>query len=454
MNVLIVSANQFPFSPCGPAYVAGAAREAGHAVEVFDRLFSIDPVRELKEILERFKPDVVGISIRTVAGKIRERKPPYSTIPFDSRILVKELTDCVKQTSGAAMVVGGPGFNYYGEAWLHDLDLDYGLRGECEFSFPLYLSLMDQGKDIHSIPGCVFRKEGGFSKVERQWIKNLDDTALPAYDLFDLDRYVEKKIAAGIFTKRGCAFACTYCPYTSLEGKQYRLKSPKRVVEEMQFIQKANSKLTIEFNDNSFNAPPNHADAICKEILNQGILAPWSTMNLKPIGITNSRLKLFKDSGCVFLNLAIETASEDMLKSMHKGFSVCEIKNALSCLATSGIPFSVSLMFGAPGETPETIEETLKVVDDFPNISWTSATVGINLWTDHQQLVSDLIQTGQLNKDADLFGEQNYISPDLPKEYMIDLIEQLKQRKNFMVQVNMPYAGFELESFFSFPDGK
>ena len=74
MNVLIISANTFNFSPSGPAYIAGAAREAGHHVEVFDCLFSKDPVTELKYHLQRFNPEVIGISIRTVAGKIFDNK--------------------------------------------------------------------------------------------------------------------------------------------------------------------------------------------------------------------------------------------------------------------------------------------------------------------------------------------------------------------------------------------
>ena len=68
MHVLIISANTFNFSPSGQAYVAGAAREAGHEVEVFDCLFAKDPVHELNEHIQRFSPEVIGISIRTVAG--------------------------------------------------------------------------------------------------------------------------------------------------------------------------------------------------------------------------------------------------------------------------------------------------------------------------------------------------------------------------------------------------
>ena len=443
MKVLIISANKFPFSPCGPAYVAGAAREAGHEVTVFDCLFSEEITHELKQKLDEFNPEVVGVSIRTVAGKIRERKPPNDTILFDNRLLVKEVITCIKQHSTPDILLGGPGFNYYGENWLNYLNLDYGLRGECEFSFPLYLNRLKGGKDITNIPGCVYKKGDLVHKIKRQRIANLDDTALPAYDLFNLDKYVENRISAGIFSKRGCAFHCNYCPYTPLEGKQYRLKSPKRVVDEIEFITSVNPKLRIEFNDNSFNAPKSHADAICEEMLNRGISTQWGTGNLKPMGITDAQLNLFKASGCIYLNLSIETASEKMLKSMNKGFSIHPIQNALTCLNNSDIPFSVSLMIGAPGETPETVSETLAMMDCFPNIMAISATIGINLWTHHQQIVTDLIQNGQLSPDTDLFGEQNYISPELPKAYMMDLIEKLKQRENYMVQVNIPYSGFK-----------
>jgi anaerobic magnesium-protoporphyrin IX monomethyl ester cyclase len=218
VNVLIISANTFKFSPSGPAYVAGAARSAGHEVEVFDCLFTKDPIHDLKEHIQRFNPEVIGISIRTVAGKIVDNKAEFNTSPFDSRVLVKDVVDGVKKISKARIVLGGPGFNYFGKEWLEYLDLDYGLRGESEFSFPLFLKRLEQGGDIFNIPGCVYRKGNSIEKVPRERIEELDRTALPAYDLFDLDKYVERNISAGLSTKRGCAFQCTFCPYSSLEG--------------------------------------------------------------------------------------------------------------------------------------------------------------------------------------------------------------------------------------------
>jgi len=82
MNVLIISADTFPFSPCGPSYVAGAACDVGHTVEVFDCLLAKKPIPELEEHVHRFKPDVIGISIRTVAGKIVDENAEFHTRPL------------------------------------------------------------------------------------------------------------------------------------------------------------------------------------------------------------------------------------------------------------------------------------------------------------------------------------------------------------------------------------
>lgn len=442
MKVLIISVTPFPISPSGPAYVAGAARDTGHTVEIFDCLFAQDLVRELEEHVTCFNPDAVGISIRLVTGKIVDASAELYTKPFDVRPKVKEIVNCIQRISRAKIVLGGPGFNYYGDDWLEYLDLDYGIRGESEFSFPLYLKQLEEGGDIDDIPGCIVRKDDRIAKVPRERIENLDATALPAYDLFDLDIYAERNISPGIFTKRGCAFRCTYCPYHSLEGARYRLKSPGRVIDEIEFIYNARPPKMVTFCDNNFNAPKKHAEAICEEILRHQLDITWGTGSLKPLGFTDDLCRLFQDSGCGYVNLSVETASETMLKQMNRGCTVDHIKHALTCLSRSEIPFGISLMFGAPGETPQTIAETFDVIDRFriPQGVW--VTIGINLWTHHQEVLEDARKAGQLKDDKELFEGVNYMSPELPKEYMVELIESLRAKENYTVQVNKPYAEY------------
>ena len=332
MKILVISSNTLPATPSGPVYVAGAVRQAGHEVQIYERLFSTDLAGELTAKLMDFQPDIVGISIRLVFGDELDLEAPLGTRHTDLRPRVKEFTDFIRQTSPAHIVLGGPGFNYYARDWLEYLDLDYGICGEGEESFPLFLKRLAEGGDITSVPGCVFRNDGCFDSVPPRPVKDLDKQALPAYDLLDWQSYAGRNITPAVLTKRGCAFSCTYCLYSKLEGKRYRSK----------------------------------------------------------------------------------------------------------------IPFGASLILGAPGETPETIAETLDVLDDYeiPNGVW--VTVGVYLWTDYQEIVPEARRTGVLKDDNELFSGAVYLSPDLPRSYLQELPEALRARRGYWVQFNKPSEAWTL----------
>ena len=191
MKVLIISSNTLPASPAGPAYIAGAALRAGHTVEVFECLFAQDLDAELRAHIARFQPDVIGISIRLVHGYVIDETAPFNTRHLDLRKRVKEVVDCIRRATQAPILLGGPGFNYYARDWLEYLDLDYGIRGEADLSFPLYLDRLAQGGDTSSVPGCVYRRGGQIHKAPRELVEHLDETAFPAYELFDFDRYAQ-----------------------------------------------------------------------------------------------------------------------------------------------------------------------------------------------------------------------------------------------------------------------
>ena len=444
MKVLIISANTLPASPTGAAYVAGATRQAGHEVQIYERLFANDLERELTTRLEDFQPDVVGISIRLVFGDEIDLGAPLGTRHTDLRPQVKEITDIIRQVSPARIVLGGPGFNYYARDWLEYLDLDYGIRGEGEEAFPLFLDLLAEGGDITSVLGCVSRKDGGFDPTPPRLVQDLDNQALPAYDLIDWQPYAGRKITPAVLTKRGCAFACTYCPYSKLEGKRYRLKSPQRVLAEANHILQSTGSSKIMFCENNFNAPRKHAEAILRALIAEKADLQWGTGDLRPIGVTDGFCRLMEESGCFYANLSIESASESMLKSMKRGYTVQQVRESLDSLSRSKIPFGASLMLGAPGETPETIAETLDVLDDYeiPNGVW--VTVGVYLWTDYQDIVAEARRTGVLKDDKELFNGVVYLSPGLPRPYLQELPEVLRLRGGYSVQFNKPSEMWKL----------
>ncbi len=100
-------------------------------------------------------------------------------------------------------------------------------------------------------------------------------------------------------------------------------------------------------------------------------------------------------------------------------------------------------MIGAPGETPETIHETLDLLDRHPIPEGTWMTLGVCLWTPRQAILTEARQAGQLQDDRMLFVGANYLSPDLSRPYMEDLIDRLRRKEGLSLQVNQPYAGYQ-----------
>ncbi|MFN2297714.1 MAG: B12-binding domain-containing radical SAM protein [Anaerolineales bacterium] len=438
MNVLLVSTNTPPASPSGPAYVAGAVRAAGHEVTVCECPPGGGAEHILSAALRDAQPDVVGVSIRVVHGDYPDPEAPLGTRHVDLRPGIRSIVDTIRRQSPALVVLGGPGFNYFAGDWLSYVDLEYGIRGEAEESFPLFLQRLSEDREIDSVPGCVRRSDGRLHTVPPRPPRGWEQAALPAYDLFDMTTADGTCIEPAVFTKRGCAFLCTFCPYGKLEGRGYRLKTPQRILAEIRHILRHAPNNRILFCDNSFNVPRRHAEAICRAIRDEGPDVAWGTGDLKPIGVTDDFCRLMADSGCTYANLAIESASESILNSMRRGYTVRQVRESLDALSRSRLPFGVSVLVGSPEESPETVAETLNVLDDYAIPCGVWVTVGVYLWTDDQDIVGYARRKGFLSDDRRLFSGAVYLSPQLSKSYLEEWIPMLRARPGYTVQFNKP----------------
>ena len=429
MRVLIVSSNRLripvPVFPSGPAYIAGAMLDAGHEVEAFDCFFSEDVSGELKETVQRFQPEVIGISIRNVHnGQLLYHR--------DFRGDVKKIVDVVKKASSAPIVLGGSGFNNFGREWLEYLELDYGIRGEGEVSFPLYLEELERGGDIRSIPGSIYRENGDIHEIPRQLIEDLDNVPFAAFELFDVHAYLQLGAFPSLITKKGCPFRCSYCPISTLEGTRCRLKSPERLADEVEHATKACGIGMFCFNDNVLNFPREHAEAVCREIIQRGLDVKWWTDAVNPGGISLDFCLLMKEAGCMLPNLSVESGSPRILNNMNRRYSREQVREAASNLERAGIPFSISLLFGSPGETPETVAETLDLMDSLPRAQVVFSTIGLNL-EHHQGILEDARRDGQLVDDKEMFEGAYYMSPHLSEGFIDELKDRLAEKDNWFV---------------------
>ncbi|MFO7911757.1 MAG: radical SAM protein [Desulfotignum sp.] len=437
MNVLIISANSLPMSPVGAAYIAGSALEAGHRVAVFDCLPDQGDEDRFIACLEQFKPDVLGLSIPLVTCDIPENPLKNRFVFTDIRSMLNRLVTIARQQTDALLVAGGGGFNYFPADWLTCLDIDFGLVGECESSFPLFLDACSHEKALQRVPGIVIRSGETFHTRPWQEIKNLDTMPLPAYHLFDTTFYNRMGIPWGMVTKRGCSFGCTYCSSSFPNGRDYRTKSFGRILAEIRHIMSCTGAVDINFCDTSFNSPIPYAKALCQALTDADTKLQWRSGTFKPLGISPEFCSLLTTSGCTFAGLSIETASARLLANMNRGYRKDDIRSALHNLAESGIDHGISLVLGGPGETMASIRETFDLVDAYPGITAVWINIGVFGLKRHlQQLIPD-------SGKPRLFQDAFYISPELDPDELEDFIETLGDHKNFLVQINKPWAEYK-----------
>ena len=440
MNVLIISANSLPMSPVGAAYIAGSALDAGHQVAVFDCLPYQGDDNRFTACLEQCKPDVVGLSIPLVTCGIPENPLPNSVVFTDIRPMLQRLVTIVKQQTDALVVAGGGGFNYFPSDWLFCLDIDFGLVGECESSFPEFLDACTHEKALRRVPGIIIRS--GEDVYTRPWqeMKTLDAMPMPAYHLFDAPFYNRLKVPWGMVTKRGCSFGCTYCSSCFANGKEYRIKSYDRILAEILHIKAHTGTADINFCDTSFNCPITHAKTLCQTLTDARADVQWRSGTFKPLGISQAFCSLLASSGCTFAGLSIETASARLLANMNRGYRKEDIRSALENLAASGIAHGISLVLGGPGETMASIRETFDLVGSYPEITAVWVNIGVFGLKRHIQKMPP--ESTAPREKTCLFQDAFYISPALDRDELEDFIDTLGEHNNFLVQINKPWPGY------------
>ena len=121
-----------------------------------------------------------------------------------------------------------------------------------------------------------------------------------------------------------------------------------------------------------------------------------------------------------------------MLKRMRRGYSTEHIREAITSLSKAELPFMVSLLLGGPGESPETIAESMDLLGSLPQAQIVNVNIGLSL-EHHQSVLADARKDGQLQDESDLFDGSYYLSPELSEDYLRDLVESLKDKANWFV---------------------
>ncbi|MEP9410013.1 MAG: cobalamin B12-binding domain-containing protein [Candidatus Brocadia sp.] len=377
MKILLIAVNQekhpYPVQPIGAMYVATALRERGYHVKFLDLNFIEDVKKEIITTVSEFKPDIIGISMRNIDNCFYPNMEFY--LPK-----IKEIVNCCKENSPARLVVGGSGFSVMPEEILEYLEVDLGIAGNGEKAICDLASAMEKNDTIENVEGIVYRQNGHYLKNAATITSYGFDGLAPARNLLDLKRYFDEGSVAPIQSKRGCEFKCIYCTYPLIEGETARLRDPKKVVDEIEMLKNEFGIDYVFFIDNVFNYPIEHASAICREIINRGVKIGWTGF-FNPAFMTQELVSLVKESGCSGVEFGTEAACDRILKNLGKNFTVKTLKRSHKLCADAGIKTCHYLLLGGPGETRETVTESLDVMRELKPTAVIVAT-GIRIYPD------------------------------------------------------------------------
>jgi len=342
--------------PIGIVLLAGCIQGAGHEISILDMNLETDPYGALKEKLLTFQPEAIGLSLRNIDPLGNKTSSLISPFIVTARLIAAVLPQ-------AWVIVGGTGFSLFPKRLMLEIpELDYGIIGEAEVTFPALLGSIDNPP---ALPGLCWR-EG--SKVR---------VTSPATD-FDMINYVPanrlllspelyKGInnyvpTIGIEAKRGCALNCAYCVYPQLQGARLRCRPAAAVVDEMERLNKDYGIESFHFTDPVLNVPRGHLEGICEELLRRKLKVRWDGF-MREDQLNDKNVALFERAGCECFSFSPDGLCQESLDVLGKNLSEEQILKAATLVAQTDTVSVYHFMVNVPGETDRTCEKSLQFVD-------------------------------------------------------------------------------------------
>lgn len=404
MRVLLISANteqiNMPTLPLGLASVAMATQNAGNDVEMVDLMMAKNTKVVIEDAIKGFSPHLIGISVRNIDDQNME------TPKFLLEQVKGVVTDC-RSLSNAPIVLGGAGYSIFPKSALHYLDTDMGIQGEGEIAFPDLVDRLEKGADLSGLPG-LYLPSGGF-QGERTFAKDLDILPFPDVTLLSPSAPHDQEFWLPFQMRRGCPMNCSYCSTATIEGKRIRKYSSEVVIKGISHWVGAGFN-TFYFVDNTFNIPSFYAKEICQRLISSGLKISWRCI-LYPGKMDEGLIKDMARGGCREVSVGFESGCDSILEKMNKKFSSEDVRQTCQMLAEHGIRRMGFLLLGGPGETRESVEESLAFADSL-NLEALKLTVGIRIYP-YTPLAKIAVDEGIIATDDDLLFPRFYMAREL-----------------------------------------
>jgi len=341
-----VSRSSRRVAPMGLCSVAAVLRQAGIDVTILDA-------------------EALDLTIDQIADHVREHRPRVvgshsitNTLNTAYRIFraVKDIDPDI------VTIIGGPQPTAMPAETADHPALDVAVIGEAEPSIVRLVNAIDDRRAWRAIPGLAFRDgDGVVLSGPRERIGDINDLPFPARDLLPMERYYNANSLhfrmMNMMTQRGCRGRCIFCRARHMHAfQQFR---PARVVDEMELIVKKYGFREVAIYDDTFTIDMDRAAAICEEILRRGLTVSWWCAT-RVDKVTLPLLRLMKRAGCYFIHFGVESGTQRILDNLRKDITLAQARDAVRWAKRAGLRTLTYFMLGCPGETRETVEETMR----------------------------------------------------------------------------------------------
>jgi len=341
------------FPPLALGYLAAPLIEKGHQIKIVDSCPLDYDNEDIKREVNKFKPDLIGISAVTATSK-----GAYSLIRF------------LKNNFDLPIVLGGPHVNCFADLVFKEVpQLDMIVLGEGEKIFEEVIDYYGLNKELpKEVAGTwVCLRDGTIKKNPKaEPVMDLDSILPPTHQLYDYHLYrplplqYKKMPVANLLTSRGCPWGrCTFCFESGRASQMYRRHSPKRIIEEIKFLIKTQNIKEVAFWDDNFLINEKWIEEFCDLLDRENIRIPWSAY-ARVNTITKTMMARAKKSGLWSIFYGIESGNQDLLDRIKKGITLEQIRQAIKWSNQLEIDSRGSIMLALPGETPAKALKTIE----------------------------------------------------------------------------------------------
>lgn len=332
------------------AYIVAVLEEAGVEVGFIDGVMEEMSIADFSRAVSSTRPDLVVIECST----------PSIDYDLETARAVKDSVD------GTSVALIGSHATFFHEEILSDNPaVDAICRGEAEMTIKELALSLSSGDDLRQVKGLSYR-EGEEVRVNpvRPLIQDLDSLPFPARHIVRHDGY-RAAIYSGdcptaMVSSRGCPHHCIYCLWPeTLYGHKFRARSAANVVDEMEHVVRDYGVDEIYFDDDCLTLSKKRVLEMCRLLLKRDVDAKWIVQS-RVDTVDREVLTAMKEAGCHYILFGVESGSPRMLEIMKKRISLERVRQAFKDCRELGIRTQAFFLFGVPGETQETVEETIE----------------------------------------------------------------------------------------------